>query len=445
MIKKIFSLLLVTITIGSCSKKQPTHLTLDNDQQIKSVGILLPLSGRYKTIGMRMLMGAKLAIKNNQNIKLIIEDTKGTPNDTVLAYNRLKKQKVKLILGPLLAACVRKISLLDTSIPIISYSSTSKVTKSGFYLLGQNLENQITHIFKFALQSGRYNFTPPSQFSIETEYDNQNTLQQKPEKPSEYLPTVLAILPDNEYGLTINRYLEQNQGELGFNLDKSIFFTNNQQEFATATSDYQYPDLDPKNLTANNNVENTQDIDEREEVAPYEVNDAEFIDNQKLLPEKIIDIIFIPMGGKKLKVILNSLVFHNVITQEMINKNRLTHKSQDDEYPRPILLLGTNRWMNQHSLNNSFLSGGLFSAPIDNTKQIKQDFKNYFNSDVDSITLMCIDSIKIAQQFLNSGQQRLDEMIFNTTQGPCKFEKNGSAKRNLYVYKVGINKFKMIN
>ena len=69
----------------------------------KTIGVILPLSGKYKKFGVRILRGIHLSFSDylsDRGFRLIIEDSKSSRMIGLQAINKLiKKYKVAAIIG----------------------------------------------------------------------------------------------------------------------------------------------------------------------------------------------------------------------------------------------------------------------------------------------------------------------------------------------------------
>ncbi len=94
-----------------------------------NIGVLLPLTGKYARFGNQALRGMRLALDSLQDsggVTLDIADTKGDPDQCISAYQRLTKDGVDIVLGPLLGDCTAALipRLLD-NIPVLSWTNRS--------------------------------------------------------------------------------------------------------------------------------------------------------------------------------------------------------------------------------------------------------------------------------------------------------------------------------
>lgn len=107
------------------------------------IGVILPVTGRFKPYGDQIQNGLNLALGAGDNIRLLTRDSQGDPSMAVAAVEDLAKQGVIAILGPVgtqeaIPAAVRAQEL---GIPMISLSRAEGVTQAGPYIFRNSLTN----------------------------------------------------------------------------------------------------------------------------------------------------------------------------------------------------------------------------------------------------------------------------------------------------------------
>lgn len=126
------------------------------------IGVILPLSGKYKIYGESALHGIECAAgvysPCNGIIKatLVIKDDQGTPGIAAIAVEELvKKEKVGVIIGPLSSASVEAAAAKaqELGVPLISLSQKEDITKIGEYVfsVAMTARSQIDMIVDWAV------------------------------------------------------------------------------------------------------------------------------------------------------------------------------------------------------------------------------------------------------------------------------------------------------
>jgi ABC-type branched-subunit amino acid transport system substrate-binding protein/TolA-binding protein len=99
----------------------------------KTIGAVLPLSGKYKAFGDAALRGLQLALKGS-DVELVVKDTQGDPALTGKLVEQLAfDEGVIGILGPLLSDDSRRAALVaeELQVPIITLSRADGLTQIG--------------------------------------------------------------------------------------------------------------------------------------------------------------------------------------------------------------------------------------------------------------------------------------------------------------------------
>lgn len=127
----------------------------------KTIGVVLPLSGSYVSIGEQTLKGIQMALgisgsKSQYNIRLVIEDSKGTAEDAANAVETLVlKHHVMAIIGGLSAKNVvaEATKAQDLGVPFIALSQKPDLTKIGPFIYNSSITPrlQVEHLVSYAI------------------------------------------------------------------------------------------------------------------------------------------------------------------------------------------------------------------------------------------------------------------------------------------------------
>jgi len=106
------------------------------------IGVILPLSGKFKVYGEAALHGIECAAgiykpcRNSLNVQLIIKDSEGDPHEVQRAVRELAEQKVLGIVGPLsqLTVAAAAEEAQKQGIPMITLSQKQGVPEIGSYI-----------------------------------------------------------------------------------------------------------------------------------------------------------------------------------------------------------------------------------------------------------------------------------------------------------------------
>ena len=124
----------------------------DNDFNIL---VLLPLTNKYKSIGVKIRKSIDLAVlqNTNNNIKFIYFNT-GNDFDSNDIQSIIEKTDPRLIVGPLLRENLIKIKPIVNKfkIPVFSFTNDSSLSEKGIWILGFSPFDQINKIIEYAIK-----------------------------------------------------------------------------------------------------------------------------------------------------------------------------------------------------------------------------------------------------------------------------------------------------
>ena len=142
--KKIFITIITYILIFFNSN------LLSNDNVLK-VGLLAPLSGEYKDLGVSLLNSLQLALNeiNDKNVHIIPRDT-GSNNKKKLnsAIQEIRSQGVSVIIGPVNNKDFEEVKKFDDMV-FVSPSNINPQFQSNIISIGISLESQMLSLMKF--------------------------------------------------------------------------------------------------------------------------------------------------------------------------------------------------------------------------------------------------------------------------------------------------------
>jgi Periplasmic binding protein len=123
------------------------------------IALLLPLTGPGSDLGQSMLKASQLAFFDiaSTDIELLPYDTGGTPWGADKAFRTALAESASLIIGPLLSRSVDSIApaAIIAGVPVIAFSSDSRVAGRGIYIVGFTPETEVERIVTFAADQGR--------------------------------------------------------------------------------------------------------------------------------------------------------------------------------------------------------------------------------------------------------------------------------------------------
>ncbi len=133
------------------AKEKPADNTADTENSIPptlTIGAILPLSGPAAIWGENVKKGMDMALADKPELRVLIEDSKGTPADGVSAFHILKGKKADLMLSALSAV----------SVPVSKVAADEKVP----LLATLTAANGIVNEYATRYYSNAQNFAEPS-------------------------------------------------------------------------------------------------------------------------------------------------------------------------------------------------------------------------------------------------------------------------------------------
>ncbi len=110
----------------------------------RTIGLLLPLSGRFADFGSRVLNAVTLALKVYDPVgtefKLEVEDTGDTVEQTIRALNRLANERqASVVIGPLLSKGIEQVTARAETLGIPLVAITQQPGTAGEYIISAGL------------------------------------------------------------------------------------------------------------------------------------------------------------------------------------------------------------------------------------------------------------------------------------------------------------------
>lgn len=163
MLKKILIGIGCLCLVGCSVQKKRFESTdfLKTEAKKTKTAVLLPLSGDSVSLGdafRNAILMAQLERSTDEATEVFFYDTKGTPDGAVESYQQAKNEDADIVLGPIFSAEVAKISALDPSMPVISFTSDTSALDNDVYTMALLINQQVHRIVDFACQKGQQRF-----------------------------------------------------------------------------------------------------------------------------------------------------------------------------------------------------------------------------------------------------------------------------------------------
>ena len=141
-ISKLIISLLFLFIIGTSQK-------VFANEKIK-IGLLIPLTEDNQEIGQQIIKTVRMAINdiNNENMEIIVKDTKSNPNSTLKSAIELKNENIKIVIGPVFYENLIYLNEVEDIIFISLTNKTIDLPKN-VISAGVNSTSQLNTIKKF--------------------------------------------------------------------------------------------------------------------------------------------------------------------------------------------------------------------------------------------------------------------------------------------------------
>lgn len=300
--------------------------SLDSLPKEVRVGLLLPLSGPYESLGKDMLRAAQMALFEigPNSFVLLPKDTAGTEQGAALAAQELLDDGAELLIGPVLSHAVKVVTPIAQAadVRVLAFSTVAAAADDGTYLLGNRPEEQVDRVVQYALDQGIERFA--------------------------------GLAPDDAYGDTAMRALQRAVVERGGIMKDIQFYPSTSDDPSPVVRDIANFSERQAALKAERRI--LEAMGEDDEVAQAVLKQIDSLDTFGGPP---FDAIMIADGGDRLQSIAALLTFYDVD-------------------PKRVQFLGTMRWQEEaHTPSEDALIGGWLAA---SDPDALSAFESRFNS-----------------------------------------------------------------
>ena len=344
---KIISQFLITIFFSLIL----THERAYSSENIK-IGLMVPLTGEYKSIGKSILNATKLAINkiNNDNVLIVPKDTKGNPEITLKVAKELRDNDVQIVIGPLFYKNLIYLNELNKMI-FLTLSNKVLETPSNVISAGINAESQINTIKKFK-----------KKFNLER---------------------TIFLIPDSDYKLEIENAIKQTKLKLK---DKFIYNTDPTKLTSQIENLTRYPQRKQNLLDEIKRIENSDD--------PNKEKKIENLMKKDTLGGINFDSVIIADFDESLKSVATSLLYTDISSKR-------------------INYIGLNQWFDRSLINEKSLHPFYFpSINRDNYEEYKREYFDIFDEEPNQISFVSYDLVGLIYFLIYKNDFIIDEKIF---------------------------------
>jgi len=382
----IFSILTYLLfTINSSAVIKNSKENIIEDEKILKIGVLLPLSGKFKDTGQSFLKAIQLALIDigNKNIKIYPKDSKANSLDSYLSAKEFEKLGIEIVIGPIFYESLERLDELNNITFISLTNKTHKIPKN-IIAFGINVNSQIDTLKKYFQKmkiSKTLLLSPKSRFTNQVKIITDSKL--KFYKVFSYDISPKKITSDIEQ---ITNYQERKK-----NLERRI-------EILKKSDLYK---------------------DEKE---------LEELKQKHTIGKVDFDSVIVVDFGERLKSILTSFLFSDI--------------SSDD-----VIFFTLNQWFDETLFNENASKNLHFPAvDFDNLKKFKKKYLNTYKEKPNNVSILAYDALGLIYYcWVNNNTQFETKQLYNKNgfRGlHGKFTiKNNLSKHQLRIYRVHEKKF----
>jgi len=383
----IFSILTYLLfTINSTAENQNLEEKNLEDGTVLKVGVLLPLSGKYKDIGESFLKAIQLALYDisDKNIKIYPKDSKANSLDSYKAAKEFEELDIEIVIGPIFYESLEKLNEINNITFISLTNKTSEIAKN-IIAFGINIESQIDALKKYF-----------------------NEIE---------VSKTLLLFPKSEFIYQSNSVVEK---------DALKFYRT-----------YSY-DTNPKKITGEIEKltkyrERKKDLERRiailEKSDLYkDKNELKKLEQMHTLGKVSFDSVVVIDFGERLKSVLTSFMFSDVSSSE-------------------VNFFTINQWFDETLFSESAMENLHFPAiNLKNLVKFNRKFKKIYDNEPNEVSILAYDALGliyycwVTNNFNFDREQLYNKKGFKGLHGEF-FIENNLSKQKLNIYKISNKKF----
>ncbi|MBF0147969.1 MAG: penicillin-binding protein activator [Magnetococcales bacterium] len=359
-----------------------------------TLGLLLPLSGEYESIGKNLLKAAQKALRDAPDTRIVlrVSDSRGKADEARRAMEQFRADGIGAVIGPVFQEEAKAAAEVAASynIPIITLNPRSGIVQPGSSIL-QNA------------------FRPESEGQVMARF----AVEEK------NLRRIAILAPDTEYGHLLTEAFSETVHQSGGTIVRATFYPSGSRDFSPWIK--ALVNADPKDLQARaRNNRKEEPLDPVEPLASGK--------ESSLRPWTDFDALFIPANAQEVRLIIPQAAFFKLRQPE-------------------ITFLGTSLW-NKPELfreGTDFLQGAFFCDTDDVARnRFNTSFFQTWKETPSSLDMLAYDSIALVAQSLR--EARMSGQSWYTllkggqqvqgAAGIVYFDENGQSRRNYFLYRI---------
>ncbi|KFA92023.1 amino acid-binding protein [Archangium violaceum Cb vi76] len=403
------------------------------DVQTKTVGLLLPMTGKYKAVGEAVLRGVKLALAGS-DIELVVKDTQGDVNLAAQGMEQLAFDEGAIaVLGPITSDESRRAALVaeELQVPLLTLTRQEDITHIGPFIFRNMLTNsaQARAIADFAMkQKGFKSFA--------------------------------MLYPNLPYGVELANDFWDHVVENGGQVRGAETYDHDQTTFTT----------EAKKLVGRYYLEDRLDYIEGVREVQKETSGQDAFRKRKAMEkmrgnvEPIIDFeaIFIPDEWRRVSLVAPALAVEDIVTNACDARDvERIRKTTGKKTLKTVMLLGTNAWSSGKGASGMpelverggkfvtcsvYVDGFFVDSQQPATRRFVQAYRQANSGDPGLLEAYGYDSARMVRQLLDSKQAprsrgEFREALanvkdFDGATGKTSFDEKREARKPLFLLSV---------
>ena len=385
--KRLFIFLILTYLLFAINSNgiADNKKKIENNNVLK-VGVLLPITGKFKDIGHSFLKAIQLGLYDisNENIKIYLKDSKANALDSYEAAKEFEQEGISIVIGPIFYESLENLGKIN-SITFISLTNQAKEIPKNTIAFGINIDSQI---------------------NILKEYFNEIEISK-----------TILLSPKSEFSYQVETVEEK---------DILKFYRT-----------YSY-DTNPKKITGEiekitNYRERKKDLERRIKILEKsdlykDKNELKKLEQMHTLGKVNFDSVVVIDFGERLKSVLTSFMFSDISAED-------------------VKFFTINQWFDSTLFNESASQNLHFPAvDLKNLEKFKKKYTNIFKQTPNDVSILAYDILGLIyycwfkNDFNFKAEQLYSKNGFKGLHGEFRIEGNQS-KQKLKIYKVSEKKF----
>jgi len=316
------------------------------------IGLVVPLSGEYSTIGDSIIKSTRLALNkiNDEKFEIVPGDTKANPIDALKASKALYDQGIKIIIGPVFNESTKYLDELN-DVTFISLTNKIYGNPPNVISAGVNAISQLQTIDKFR---------------------NLNEIQR-----------TIFLIPKSDYRKEVEQAIKKTKLKL-----KDKYFYDMDPTLLTSQIEKvtRYPERKQNLLNEIERIENSSLINKEKKL--------EELNKKDTLGGINFDSVIIADFGESLKSVATSLLYTDVSSKR-------------------ISYITLNQWFDNSLLKENSLQPIYFpSINKENFELFKVEYNNAYKKKANQLSFLSYDLVGLIYFLLYSNNFNQDKKIF---------------------------------